>query len=218
MAAVSGKLARVRVTAGTATQSTNEAATLSTDGVTLLINASSKRHWDRSVSSTPRVYSSTSTGTAIASSLYSVNKATGVVTFTAAKSTSLTYTLDVDYLATSYLTETRAWSLDISNDMLDTTAFSTSATNPVWRTFKPGLSQATVTLDRFATDTTGPTFFDRLTSTQDLIVELVTVSTASMKYEGFARIARDGFNAEIASLGSESVDLQIDGQLSFTTY
>lgn len=216
MSAIAGRLAKVRVAAGTATQSTDEAATLAAGGLTLTINASTKRHWDRNASSMPKVYSSTSTGTVLSSTLYTVDHAIGQINFVAAQSTTKSYVLDVDYFATSYLTQARSWGLDVETDMLDTTAFSTAASAVQWRTFKAGLSQASVQLDRFAVDSTAQTFFDRMTSTQDLVIELRPRATG-LKFEGFARVAMDGFSQEVSALGSESVRLQVDGELYATT-
>ena len=88
MAALSGKVARIKLCSQAVTKSTDEAATLSTDGVTLSIDAAAKRHWARSLTSTPVVYIAGSTATPVGSTNYSVDYAAGTLTFATSRSTS----------------------------------------------------------------------------------------------------------------------------------
>ena len=218
MAALSGKVARIRYTAAGATNSTNEAATLSTDTVTLTIGATAKRHWDYA-STLPRVYSSTSTGTALAGSLYDVNHTQGKVVFRSAMSSTKTYKVDVAYLAVSYMTGGRDWQADVETDMLDVTAFSTASTNAAWRKFRPGLQKWSAKIGRLvSTGSTGPLGYDRLAAaSSNLIVELVVSGTGQEKYEGRCRVAADQIQTDIDGLVTEDLELEGTGPLYFST-
>lgn len=219
MAALSGKVARIRYTAAGATSSTNEAATLGADTVTLTINSTAKRHWD-ATSTKPRVYSSTSTGTKLSATKYDVNYAQGKVVFRTAQSSTKTWTLDVDYLVTSYLTGGRSWELDTETSLHDITAFSTSSTaNAQWRKFRGGLNGATVRIGRLiSTGDTGPLAYDRLNAaSSNLIVELVVSGTGQEKYEGRARVKMDSIAADVDGLVEEDIELVVNGQLYYST-
>jgi len=219
MAALSGRKARIRYTAAGAASSTNEAATLSTDLVTLSINATAKRHWDPT-STKPRVYSSTSTGTLLSATKYDVNYAQGKVVFrkSSEQSSTRVYTLDVDYLTASYLTGGRKWALEANVGMLDVTAFSTSATNAQWRSFKPGLADWNVSIERLiSTGDTGPFAYDRLAAGTRVLTELWAVGTGGEKYEGYGWVNKDGLSLEPGDRGMESVDVQGDGPLYYST-
>jgi hypothetical protein len=217
MAAISGKVSRIRVTSAAATNSTNEAATLSTDGVTLSIDSTAKRHWDRT-STMPSVFVSGATGS-VNTDAKSINHVQGVVTFSTPHSTAATYTVDVDYLTSSYLAGGRNWSLDVNSNMIDVTAFSTSATDPKWRTYLPGLSDAEVSIERFyGANSTAFPFWDALNApSSNLIVELVPDNSAGERYEGFARVAGFSPSVEIDGTADEGVTLQVDGTLYYTT-
>jgi len=215
MVSVSGKAGRVKITAAAATLSTNEAAVLSTDGVTLSITDTGKRAWSRTGTTRPDVFSGT---TAVPSSQFTkVNKVQGIITFTTPHSTAPTYTVDISYHVSSFVGQTHEWSLDEETDMLDVTAFSTTTGVSSWRTFIPGLSQAEATLERFYGETTGPAFFDRLNTTQDLMLELWSDENTNAKLEGWAYVSGDGFAVSPSEADAESVTLQIDGQLYSST-
>lgn len=215
MAAVSGKSGRVMVTAAAATLSTDEAAVLSTDGVTLTITDTGKRHWSRSGTTRPDVYSGT---TAVPSSQFaSVNDVQGIVTFTTPHSTSPTYTVDISYHVASFLGQTRSWSMDVDNDMQDVTAFSTTTGDAPWRTFIAGLSQATVSLGRFYAETTGPAFFDRLNTEQDVVAELWLDENTNSRFEGWAYVNGDGFNLSPDNPVTEDVSLMMTGTVYYST-
>ena len=127
-----------------------------------------------------------------------------------------TYTIDCHFLTNTFLTGGQEWSVDVDVDMLETTSFSTSTGNTQWRTFIPGLSEATASIERLvSTGDTGPVFFDRLNLPSDLVIDLVLDD--AVRFEGYARVASDGWNADIEELTVESVDLQIDGPLYFST-
>jgi hypothetical protein len=146
-----------------------------------------------------------------------INYVQGKITLDTASSTSSTWTIDMEYLTSSYVGQGRSWTADVNTDILDVTAFSTSATDVQWRTVKPGLSEASVSIDRFWGESTGPAFFDRLAAGQETIVELWRDSTSRRKLEGWAYVAGDGFDVPYDDLASESVSLDIDGQLYTST-
>lgn len=219
MAALSGKVARIRYTSAGSANSTNEAATLSTDLRTLTINATGKRHWDYN-STLPRVYSSTSTGAALSAALYDVNHTQGKVVFRANMSSTKTYKVDVAYLTASYLTGGRNWEVDIETDVLDVTAFSTVSTGSAkWRQFKAGLQRWSARIGRLvSTGSTGPLAYDRLNAaSSNLIVELVVNGTGQEKYEGRARIAGFDINSDIDALVEEGIQLEGVGTLYYST-
>jgi hypothetical protein len=215
MAARTGKVGRLAVTAVAPTSSTDNAATLSTDGVTLVIDSTARRHWDRALSTGLRVWD---TSTEISTGDYEPNWVVGQVVFDSARSTSNSYTIDVDYLTASFVGMTRSWQAQVATDIHDVSAFSTLSTaDTQWRTVTPGLSGATVTLERFQAHTTGPAFFDRLAAGQETIVELWGDSTDQMKLEGYAYVAEDGWAAPVDDVNAESVTLAISSGLYYST-
>ena len=212
MAALTGKVARIRVTSATATSSTNNAADLSTDGVTLPITSTGKRHWPNNTTSLVVAIGGTAT-----TDDYSVNYVQGIVTFATAHSTSSVYTIDVESLSASYVGEGRNWTAETQTDMRDHTAFSTTTSDVTWRTMKPGLIGGTLSIDRFWGATTGPAFFDRLTAGTETIVELWTDQATRNKLEGFAYVSGDGFDVPVDADAGESVTLTLNGQLHRST-
>jgi hypothetical protein len=219
MAALSGKVGKVKITSATATTSAGQAftsispTTLRTD---FRVSTAARRHWTRATPPTIFVNSTLHTD-------YSVNYVQGKVTFgtplTTAQSAQVTGT--IRWVTASYLPFTRTWTLDQTVDMLDVTTLSTTTGNAKWRSFTPGLSQATVTLGRVinggTTDT--PAFFDRLTADQDLIVDLVAqpAGGTTFHWEAYARVASDGFTTPIDALLAETATLQIDGPMFYAT-
>lgn len=218
MPALSGKVARIRYTSAGATNSTNEAATLGADLVTLSITSTAKRHWD-SGSTLPRVYSSTSTGTALAATLYDVNYVQGKVVFRSAQSSTKTWKVDVAYLSPSYMTGGRSWELNTETNILDVTAFSTASTGALWRKQKAGLQSWDVKIGRLvSTGDTGPLGYDRINAAADnMIVELVVNGTGQEKYEGRVRPRMDSIAVDIDGLVEEGLELEGNGQLYYST-
>jgi len=217
MAAISGKVARIRHTSASATNSTNEASDVAVGGMTVSINSTAKRHWDRT-STAPAIFVSGATASDISADIESINYVQGIVTFTTPHSTSTVVTMDVDYLTSSYLVGGRNWSIDINSAMHDVTSFSTSATDPKWRTYLAGLNDATISIDRlFQSDTTAHVFWDALNAeSSNFIVELVP-DDAGDRYEAFCRVAGFSPSVEIDGVADEGVALQVDGVLYYTT-
>jgi len=209
MAALSGKVARIKATAATASASTNNAAAMSTDGQTLSITSTARRHW----AAAPTVAIG---GTATTDS-FATNLVQGVVTFTTPHSTASVYTLDVSALTASYVGEGRNWQVATETDMRDHTVFSTSTSDVQWRSVAPGLHGATVSIDRFWGSTTGPAFFDRMVANQDTVIELWTDQATRNKLEGYAYVDGDGFTVPVDGDAGEAVTLTVNGQLYRST-
>ena len=210
MTALSGKRAKVRTTSVTASSSTDEAATLtsSTAGDFVQIDDTGKRHWLRD--STGFVVALN--GTPQSSTGYTINPVQGKFEFHSTGQSAGTWTVDVRYLTTTYLTGARSWNADVDVAMLDVTTFSTSTQDVQWREFLPGLSEASISLERLvSTGDTGPVFYDRINLGSDVIVEAVT--NDFRRYEGYGYIEADGINTDLDGLTVESVDVQIVGEL-----
>jgi hypothetical protein len=214
MAAQAGYAARIKMTSAVSSSSTNNAADLSTDGVTLSILSTAKRHWDRSLSTGLTVFAAAADVTA---DIASVNYVQGIVTFAAAKSTSAAYTIDVDAFTTTFVAQGRDWTVDAETDMRDVTTFSTTTSDTRWRAVAPGLSGGSVSISRLWAETTGPAFFDRMNTQTAFVVELVANQAATDKLEGFAYVEGDGFDVPVDGTAAEDVTLMIDGPLYRST-
>ena len=209
MAALTGKVARIRITAATPSSSTDNAATLSADATSVSIDSTALRHW----ASDPTV----AIDGIATTDAFATNRVSGVVTFSTPHSTASVYTLDVAALTGSYLGEGRNWSVQTSVDMRDHTVFSTTTADVNWRTVAPGLAGGTVSIERFWGATTGPAFFDRVVAGQDTVVELWTDQATRHKLEGFAFVDGDGFDVPVDGDAGESVSLTINGRLYLST-
>ncbi len=219
MAAISGKLARIRYGALTATSSTNQAATIAAGGINLQINTTSRRRWDPT-STHVHVYGGGSSSTMISPAMYTVDYALGRVRFSTAHSTAPTkaYTLDVPWIATSYLGQAKSWTLNTNVDMLDATAFSTAAAGAAWRTFVPGLADATVTVSRFFdSSSTGPILLDRALLGTPFYLELVLNSTDQAQYVCYGHVQDDQFTENVGDLVAEEVTFKPTGPIYYTT-
>jgi hypothetical protein len=228
MAVISGKLARIRFTAAVPTSSTNQACTLSsnagatTGGTNLQITATGRRRW--AVESTNiAVYGGASSGHLYSSTEYEVDHGLGRVRFKVAQATAPTkaYTVDVPWLATSFLTLAKSWSLNVNQEMLDVTSFATAssaAAAPQFRTFVPGLTDASVSVSRFFnSSSTGPVFIDRALLQSPFYLELILNSTDQAGFVCYGHVQTDQFNADVASLMAEEVTFKPTGPVYFTT-
>ncbi|MHC5112314.1 MAG: RNA-binding protein [Planctomycetota bacterium] len=213
--AVSGRLAKVKVTAATPTSSTDEAFTKLSTG-RYQITDYTKRIWDRNATGAP-IFSIGGTPAA-ATETYSVNYVQGIVTFDPSSNTtgSVAVTADLHYLTASYLGQTRTWDVEVDTNMLDVTAFSTTVAAAQFRSMTPGLSGGNVTLGRFwSSGTTAPTFHDQQVLGTRFVVDLHGQNFERLT--GFAYVETDGLSADIDGLDEESVTLRLDGPLYFST-
>lgn len=215
MAGISGKRARIRHTAAAATSSTNNAATLAPGGLVLTIDSTALRRWNRNNSSALQIFDgATNRTTDIAETRWAI----GQVVLDQARSTASSWTIDVETYASSFLVNGRDWSVDVETNALDTTTMSTSGTDPSWRSMKAGLNSATVSIGRlFPSSSTQAVFTDRIVLAQDLIVELVADNAGGERYVGYGRVTGDGVTVDLDGLAEESVDIQIDGELFYST-
>ena len=218
MATLVGGQARVKITGTTASSSTDNAATLSTSGLVLTIDSTSKRHWNRASSTHVVILEDATNRT---TDIASINYVQGKVTLDQARSTSATWTIDVENLPASFVASAHAFTFDVDVEMLDITSFSTVASSTgdiYWRDSTPGVAGATASLSRFAAGgTTSAAFFDRLTSTQETVLELIMDSNTAAKFEGFAYVSEDGFSAAIEDLVEEEVGFTFDGTVYQST-
>ncbi len=222
MAELSGKTAKIRFTSIVGTSSTDNAATRSTGVAAGLshttvgfvqMDSTARRHWDRSSTATPILADG---GVPVGATEYNVNPVQGKFEWVTGDPPAGTYTIDCHFLTNTFLTGGQEWTVDVDPAMLETTSFSTSTGNTQWRTFREGLSEASASIERLhSTGDTGPVFFDRLNLPSDMVIELITDD--AVRFEGYARVAADGWNASVDELTVESVDLQIDGPLYFST-
>lgn len=213
MGAITGKSAKVKYTAAAATTAAGEAfvtTSPTTDYYEYRITNAAKRHWDNTV--VPTVYVNTTAHTDM-----SINYVQGKVTFLTARTTAETITADLSYLTASFMPWTRSFALDISNDVYDVTAFSTSTGDVQWRSHVGGLSDWTADLGRInVTGTTStPLFYDRLNTDTQVIVEFHMGST--YKFEGYGVVQADSHTANIDALQEESVTLQSASPLYYAT-
>lgn len=215
MPAYTGRQGKIKLAAASATTAGGEAFTAvatTTDVTVYRITDTAKRHWDKTVA--PAV---SRNSTAVGSTEYAVNYVTGEITFAVAQTTADTITADLSYLATSYLADTKGWELDIETDQLDVTTLSTTTGDTQWRSFANGLSGAGITLDRlYRSGSTALPFFDRNIADQQVLVELIV--TDDDKFECFANVSGDEFESVVDALSMETVTLQVDGQVAFSTY
>lgn len=217
MAVIHGKFGRVRITAATPTSTTNLGTDLLTDKRTLILTDTTRRHWDPAATLL-RVYGAT-TGTPLAAGTYTPDYVRGRVNFTTDHSTSVAYKVDAAWMPTSCLAVTRAWTLDYSVDIKDATVFTCSTVNSDWRTYLPGLPEATIRLDRLnaSSESTAAPFIDRLTLQTPLFIELMPNATLADKWECYARIQADAHSVPVDDLLTESVTLRVDGPIYWTT-
>lgn len=201
---LSGRNADIRATSVTATTSTGNAATLAGSGLAVQINSTSRRYWDPD--STPVLYLNS---TAVPAANYSVNYVQGQFEFSSTQPTG-TYTIDANYLTATQVANGREWQLNVEADMFEVSVFGSSG----WKEFMPNLNGATVSINRYWTDTT---FFDHLTLSNKFLVSLVVNSAAGWRYEGFAYATADQVQTAVDNIVSEGLQLTIDGQLYFST-
>lgn len=205
---LAGRNADVKVTSLTATTSTGEAATLSGSGLVVSINDNTKRHWDPDSVTRPVLYLNS---TAVSSTAYTVNNVQGRFEFSSTQSTG-TYTADVEYLSVSSVAGGREWTLNVEADMFEVSTFGSGG----WKQFQPNLNGASVSIGRYWNDST---FLDYLTvDNARFVVELLPKNgSTEARYEGFARVVSDNPQASVDSIVSETINMEIDGQLYYTT-
>lgn len=214
---LAGRDAAVRITAQTATSSTDVAATRSTGlgaGATptgyVQITSTAQRHLDPDgVHSLWRIAAGSTT--LVPSTDYNINYVQGIFQWKTGDPSTGTYQADIEYLTASNIAGGQEWTLNVEQEAFEVTEFGSSG----WRQYQPNLAGATATINRYWVDSS---FLDLMVANNaKFLVELVVNSAAGWKYEGFAFLAQTGVNTAVDAIVSESLNLTIDGQLYFTT-
>jgi len=206
---LSGRNAALKITGLAGVASTDNAATLSGDFLTVSINSTLRKHWDPDQSPEPSVWLNAST---VGVGPYTVNYVQGQFEFTSTQNSSGVWTIDTDYLTASAVAGGREWQLNVEQEAFEVTEFGSGG----WKQFQPNFAGASVSISRYWNDSD---MLDRLASTGDnrFVVELVVSSANGWRYEGFARVASDNPQAAVDAIVSESANFVIDGELYFTT-
>lgn len=205
---LAGRNADVKVTALTPTSSTDEAATIAGDALSVQIDNTTRRHWDPAGVVT--VFANDST---VGVDPYVVNNVQGKVDFATTQNSSATWTVDVEYLTVTSVAGGREWGLTVEADMFEVSTFGSSG----WKQFQPNLNGAAVSIGRYWTD---EVFFDYMVVDALFLVELIpdiVDGSTSARYEGFARVGSDQHTAAVDAIVGESINLVVDGQLYYTT-
>jgi len=212
--ALSGKNAKIKITAITPTSSTGEAFTKLSTGKYQITDIT-KRHWDRNTTGLPIVYVNTTARTA---GEYTVDPVNGIIQFSPTSLTTgaVPVTADIHYRAASYLGQANRWTVEMETDVQDVTSFATSTGTKTWRDFQPNLTQGTVTIDRFwKSSSTGPEWYDRINLNSDLVVDLYAREYDHWRAYGW--IETDTLETPIDDPVTDSVTIRLDGPLYYTT-
>ena len=218
MVALSGKSAKIKITAITPTSSVGEATTKLSTGK-YQITDYTKRHLDRSGTGAPTVYVATTARTA---NEYVIDPVNGIIQFSPTSLTTGTVavTADIHYVTASYLGQARRWEAETETPMHDVTAFNTSTGSKTWRSFTPGLMGGQITIDRLVS--TGSTaagypveFYDRVNLNNDVVVDLYMNDFHHLA--GYGWIETDTFNTPIDEQETENITIRLDGPLYHST-
>ena len=206
---LSGRNADILLTALVPVASTGETLSYSTASREARITTATHRHLDPDSTSIVLYANST----VVPSSGYTIRHVQGVFVLDSTTwSSTDNFTADVEYLPATSVAGGREWQLNIEADMFEISTFGSSG----WKEFMPNLNGATVTINRYWTDSA---FLDALTNDARFVVELVpnAASSTTSRYEGFARVASDQVGASVDAIVGETINLVVDGQLFFTT-
>lgn len=212
--AISGTKAKVSITSASVTTSTNQAATLSTDGVTLQVNTTARRHWDIDSATHPIVFGA-STSVALSSTTYTINFVQGIVTFSTPHSTAITYTMDTHWVTASSFANANQWSLSVDAGLIETNVFGST-----WKTHISGLRAATISIQGFTPvhgGSTNPTVYDYINADTRGVVELFPSAAAGDKYEAYVWLSGNQIQAQVDAAITESVDAMVHGTLYYST-
>jgi hypothetical protein len=214
MAALTGKSARIKITSQTATTDATESTTL-VGGTTsqYQIDDVTKRYIDERV--TPVIKDGVGV---VSSSKYSLDYLKGIVAMSTSATAGITVT-DFSYLTSSYIANGKDWSANVSFDVADVTTFSTTATDPTWKSKVAQLGEATVSMNRISTpmSTADPQFFDLPNIGGRFVLEMLPDNSAGDKYEAFAFVSQDTIDASVEDIQTEGVTFMVDGTFAWTT-
>ena len=142
--ALTGKRGLVKVT-GAAVPFTGEATTKITANTVYQITNAARRILDRTAAITVKKDGVTQSAT-----LYSLNRLTGTVTFTADQGGTAVITLDGSYLPTSNAAEAKSFSHKLSKDLLKSTSYDSAVADSGFHRKEAGMSDASGTLGQWA--------------------------------------------------------------------
>lgn len=212
--AISGKVAKVRYTSVSGTSSTGEAATLTaaTSGDFVQVDSTARRHWLRDSTGFVLLLN----GTAVDASNYSLNPVQGKFEFHDTGQTAGTYTANIRYVTSTYLTGGQSWTFDVNTEMLDVTSFATSTEEAKWRVFETGLSEGSMQVERlWSSGDTGPVAYDRINGDTPVIVEGVMENFRRL--EAYGWVNADSFQVDPASNTVESFTVEITDDVYYSS-
>jgi hypothetical protein len=203
---LAGRLANVKITSQVATTSTDLAATRSTGLPTgyVQIDNVALRHFDPE--GTVEVYKD---GVLVGSTLYSVNPITGKFTWVTGNPDAGTYTVDVDVLTASDVTQARSWTLEVNQELFDISHFGSGG----WRKFMADMAGARIGIGKYFVTAD---FIDFITDGSRFIIEM-HVDGSGNRFECFARPAQDTVNVAVGSITTETLSLVSDGIIHYST-
>ena len=218
---IAGRDADVKVTAVTATSSTDQAATRSTGvGSTSVtgfvqVDDASRRHFEQDGAVDPILFvEALGSTTLVPSSDYTINSVQGIFQWKdGADPSTGVYTADIPFLTVTSVAGGREWSLNVEADMFEVSTFGSSG----WKQFQPNLNGASVSIGRYWNDSD---FVDYLTLETLFVIELVPdagLGSTSARYESFARVGAVQTNAAVDAIVGETINLVVDGTVYYTT-
>lgn len=200
MSAIAGKVGSIYMkTTASATATTGEAMTNSGDNTVYYITNTAKRYWDKNSSVTVYVDATPETGVTI-------DYIGGRVTFDTPLTGVEVVTVDVSYWTVSELAGFYNWSLDLTQDLEDSTTFASAG----WREFTPKLKGFTISAEAYWQD---ETFQDRLA--EEVVVALYANEANDERYEGFAYITSDSVETPVDGLVQDSIEFTGNGELYY---
>lgn len=201
MALIKGRLGAIYIAqygAG-ATAMTNEATTANLAKTVFTIDAAAKRFVDPD---TAIVIDYPDNATPV-TSYATFQKPGGVVTWASTPGTGSVFITGA-YLAIAQVGECQSWTLDISNDFVDTTSFGDTA-----REMTPMMRSATATIQGMYVDST---LFTEMVSTNPRIgfdLFLDATGAAEVRYTGYAVLASTNISADVGGIVEQPLSLNI---------
>lgn len=193
MAGKSGKKAQVKVS-GAATAFTDEATTEVTADTVFQITDTAKRVWDRTATITVKVDTVTQ-----ASSLYTLNRLTGTVTFLSAIGAAAVVTVSGSYLPLSTAAEAKSYRYSVNGVVASKAAFGAS-----WDTNLAGIKNVAGSLSEWH-DPADTYFTDALVAGSPVVIEFWSNSAGAFDAKCWALLDSTGISAVLTGNVEESV-------------
>ena len=195
---------------------TDEVLTDSGDHTTFNISSASyatKRYWDKLTAFVVQTSTDGGSTWSAAGAGYTIRYLTGQVTLASA----LTGTPGCRIHAGAYLpintaSNANMWEIAGTAGKLESTVF--GGTTPVWKTYLPGLLEATIKIGQFWADGTWITILTQAGGSL-VVLALYTGRSTYERYEVFARVAQDDIKTPVSALITEPVDFISDGHFYY---